>query len=341
MTSGAADEPAREPHGRGLVSRLDQTGVDIAHHSSDAILAHPRFAAARKAYVDAVLGLYEHDPFMNRLLIEAGRSVIFFNLLSLHAAYDERDRATWPTMRLLQETVQAYGVSSARRVNDIVARFVETGYLESHVAPADRRARILTPTDKMLAHDLDWLEAWYRPLDVMFPDPGYGPPRRRDPAYQQAHRKAGRTMFSYAARLMADNPAVMLFMSREAGMMILIKLVQRAGEERDGALPRLSFADIADRFGISRTHVRTTLQAAEAAALVRMSDHSVVLAPLLVSAFDRFVADTMAGHDFMFRAAMRSLAASPSGSGAAPDTAVERRQSVPSRTKLDAKSSRS
>ncbi len=305
--AGSAGKPSQEQRERGSTSRVDRAAVEISHHSPDTILAHPRFALARTAYVEAILGLYEYDPFMNRLLIEAGRSVIFFNVLCLHAAYDERDRATWPTLQLLQRSVREFGVSSPRRVHDIVARFVETGYVRSHAAPSDRRAYILTPTEKMVAHDLAWLEAFYRPLEVMFPDPGYGPPMRRDPAYRSAHRKIGTLLFSYAARLMAANPGVMLFMGREAGMMILIKLVQRAGEATGGAPRRFSFADVADRFGISRTHVRTTLQDAEAEGLVRMSDGSVVLMPPLVSAFDRFVADTMAGHDLMFRTAMRDL----------------------------------
>ncbi len=278
--------------------------------------SHPGSSAFRRSPQDlcrAILGLYENDPFMNRLLIEAGRSVVFFNILCLHAAYEESHRATWPTMRLLQETTEIYGISSARRIHDIVARFVETGYVRSVAAPADRRARILTPTDKMLAPDLDWLAAWYRPLDFMFPDPGYRPPLCRDPAYQNAHRKVDRGMLAYAVRLMADNPAVMFFMGREAGMMILTKLIEHADEGADAVPWRVSFADIGNRFGISRTHVRTTLQEADAAGLVRMSERSVAMTPPLVAVFDRFVADTMAGHDLMFRLAMRDRGGAQDG----------------------------
>lgn len=43
---------------------------------------------ACRLYVQRILGLYEHNPFLNRLLIETGRSIVFFNILALHAAYD-------------------------------------------------------------------------------------------------------------------------------------------------------------------------------------------------------------------------------------------------------------
>jgi hypothetical protein len=45
----------------------DRTLDGIAYHSADDILAHPRFAAARTGYVDAVLALYEGDVFLTRL----------------------------------------------------------------------------------------------------------------------------------------------------------------------------------------------------------------------------------------------------------------------------------
>jgi hypothetical protein len=45
-------------------------------HTPEEILAHPRFAAARAAFVDAVLALHEGDRFTTRLLIEAGVLVL-------------------------------------------------------------------------------------------------------------------------------------------------------------------------------------------------------------------------------------------------------------------------
>lgn len=282
--------------------------VDLpSFYSSEDILVHPNFELMRRCFVDEVLRLYENDPFMNRLLIEAGRSVVFFHLLCLSAAYDEANPASWPTARLLRQTVKPFAVASERRIDDIIARFISTGYVRSTPSERDRRAKILMPTEKMLAHDLDWLAAWYKPLHVMFPAPGYGLPVNRDLAYQKMHRTVGCSMFGYAERLMAGNPNVMFFMGREAGMMILMKLVQLTGKFKGGSYPEFSFANIGDSFGISRTHVRLTLQSAEYIGLVRLLGRSVVLHKPLLDAFDRFVADCMSGHDLMFKLAMSRL----------------------------------
>ena len=294
------------------MSSAEQPSEVPLFHQPEAILAHPRFPGARTVYVEAILGLYENDPFMSRLLIVGARSVVFFTILCLHFGRDESDCETWPTLGRLKQTVAPFGLASPRRVDDIVGHFVSKGYVASTPAPFDRRARVLAPTSRMLAHDLDWLAAYYRPLELLFPDPGYAPPLRHDPAFQQAARAVGKTMSGYAARLIAHNAPFLLFMTRDAGSMILIKLVELA-LRGDGSRARpVSFADFGERFGVSRTHVREMLRDAERANLVEMSDGGVRLLPPLLAGFDRFIADTLAGSDLMFKMAMERLAVTPS-----------------------------
>ena len=92
-------------------------------------------------------------------------------------------------------------------------------------------------------------------------------------------------------------------------MMILMKLVQRVDEARGVPARPISFAEIGDSFGVSRTHVRKLLQQAAAAELINLSGRTVVLTPSLLAAFDRVTADTLAGQDLMHRVAMQRLGA--------------------------------
>ncbi len=281
------------------------------YRSSDEILAHPRFPDALMAFIEAVLRLYEGDTFLTRLLLEAGRQVMFSVIICLHAHYDEADRATWPTMGLLKQSMTQFGLSSPRRIEALVARLIRFGFLESVAAKSDRRARILTPTAKMLAHDLDWLAAHYLPLHVMFPDRGYAQVTQRDPSFQRAQRLAAMGFFGLGAKILANNQAMLLFLSRDAGVMILMKLIQMAGACNGEVEEGLSYVDIGVRFGVSRTHVRKILQDAERAGLVGLSrsgSRLVELMPSVRQAFARFVADSMSGHDLLFRIAMKTMA---------------------------------
>jgi len=93
--------------------------------------------------------------------------------------------------------------------------------------------------------------------------------------------------------------------------MVPMKLIQMAGSAANQAPEGLSYADIGARFGVSRTHVRTLLQDVEQDGLVRLSGRGgryVELMPPVLRAFDRFMADSMSGHDLLFRIALRQMA---------------------------------
>src|SRR6202051_2313518 len=117
----------------------DPPVADLRYRSSDEILAHPLFVPARIAFVDAVLALYEGDPFLTRLLLEAGRYVTFVIIMCMHARYDEADRSTWPPRSRLKQSMAQFGLSSSRRVEALVARLVHTGFLELVLSKQDRR----------------------------------------------------------------------------------------------------------------------------------------------------------------------------------------------------------
>ena len=287
----------------------DETDLP-AHHSAEEILAHPQFRTARNALVQAMLALYEHDPFLNRLLLEIGRNVLFVVIMCLQARYDESDPATWLTLRLVKKAMSAFIVASPRRIADLVSRLIATGYLEQLPSPGDRRLRILRPTRRMILQDQDWLISHYVPLQVLFPEPGYGRIMQRDPEFQRLQRFAAASLFPMGARLMARHPIMMGFMTREAGIMILIKLIQLA-EPNGNATRAISYSDIGTRFGLSRTSVRMLLQESEQLGLVHLSREkgpSVELTPLLIEAFDKFIADGMAGHDLIYNLAHHAAA---------------------------------
>jgi DNA-binding MarR family transcriptional regulator len=277
-------------------------------YSSVEILAHPCFPLARDEFVKAMLALYEHKPFLNRLLLEASRTVLMAVIMCLHARYDEADRATWPTLRLVAESMAEHGLASASRVQDLVSRLVKVGYLEQRAVPQDRRVRILTPTKKLIAQDQDFLVSHHVPLQVMFPEPGYGLIMTRDPAFQLKQRQVSRDLFALGAHILASNPIMMLFQGRDAGVMIVIKMLEMAKAQGGAAPLKISYSDLGGRFGVSRTHVRNLLVAAQELDLVRLTEgrgHFVEMKPQLAVAFDRLVADATSGFDLCYQLALR------------------------------------
>jgi DNA-binding MarR family transcriptional regulator len=218
------------------------------------------------------------------------------------------DRTTWLTPRRLKDELKTFGLASERRIDALVARLVQLGFVESSRSEDDGRVRILAPTAKMMSLDREWLLYHYVPLHVMFPNPGYPEPMARDPAFQRAQRLVAADFSAMGAQIMASHPAVMRFMNRDAGILVLIKLVQMF---LAGSAEGLSFADIGARFGVSRTHVRILLEDAAQHGDVSLSGrggHVVELRPSILQEFDRFVADSMSGHDLLYKLAREQMA---------------------------------
>ena len=281
---------------------------DVNYWTSDTILSHPDFAQARADYVDRVLALYCGDPFLNKLLMEGVRMVIFAVAICMEAGYREDQRDTWPTIGNLKRALSVFGLASPRRIEQVVGRLVQTRFLESRMSCVDRRVRLLIPTAKMIEHDRDWLIAHYAPLATLFGAEDYASVLDGDRRFQLAQRRVATGFFVQSAMVLQRNPDIMLFLSRDAGIFVLLELVKRS-QEQGTPVVDLSLSDLGRRFSISRTHVRQLIQAAADGGLIELNqvERRITLMPRVMQSLDRFIADGMSNHDLTGAAARREL----------------------------------
>ena len=275
------------------------------------IVNHPRFPQARKGFLDRFLEVYGGDPFLVRLLIELGRFVVYIIAAVLEAGQDSALPETWLTIGLLKRTMAMWGLASGRHIDHLVARLCEVGYLELRVSEQDRRIRILAPSEAFRAHDRDWIAAHYAPLTVLYPQYDYGYVMRRDPQFHAVYRRAGVAFLPLGAKLFLAVPDMMVFLIGAGGYMVCAALLQSAMAQSDQPHVAVPYTDVGDRFGISRTHVRKVLLAAEEAGLVKLharGGRRVEILPRLWSSHDRGIACGMYGHDIMYQAAAKAFA---------------------------------
>lgn len=108
---------------------------------------------------------------------------------------------------------------------------------------------------------------------------------------------------------MLSLPDTMLFFNHAAGAVVqaeLLRIAMAAPDYPDAPVP---YADIGDRFGVSRTHVRQLLVAAEAAGLVKLHTRGgrrVQVLPRQWASYDRGMAVGMYLHDLVYVTAERS-----------------------------------
>jgi hypothetical protein len=267
-------------------------------------------AEARKVYLDHFLAVYSGDPFMVRLLIESGRFLVYHLAVLLHAAQDPARRETWFTLGRLKQEMARYGLGSPRQIDHLVGRLCAVGFLDSSPAEQDRRVRILRPTELLLAHDRQWLAAHYAPLAFLYPHHDYSRVMQSDPEFQVAHRRTGLAFLPLGMRILLSSPELMMFFNHAGGVLVLAALLKAAMAVPAGDPAALPYAEIGDRFGISRTHVRQVLEAAQSAGLMTLSargGRSVAIAPAMWLSYDWSLAGGMYLHDAVYIATVRSL----------------------------------
>jgi hypothetical protein len=168
------------------------------------------------------------------------------------------------------------------------------------------------PSWQGLAHHRDWLAAHYAPLTVLCPHNDYGPIIRGDPAFQIVYRRTSLAFYPLGMKVLLSEPDMMLFFDRVAGRMVLAALLKAASADPDHLHAAVSYAELGDRFGVSRTHVRQLLMAAERQGLVKLQargGHRVEIQPRLWASYDRAIAGGMFLRDLVYGAATGRTAA--------------------------------
>lgn len=285
--------------------------------SFDEILNHPRLPEARHAYLGSFVGLYQGDPFLVRLLLQAGRFLVFHCVAVLEAAQDLSRRETWFTVAALKQQISIFGYASGRQVDHLVARLREVGFLEQRPAPGDGRVRLLASTHALRTHHAEWLATHYIPLATLFPNHDYSPVLARDRAFHALHCSTCLPFSAVSARLMMTLPDTMLFFKHAAGPLIQNAVLMAA---MDAADPRAAvpYMEAADRFGVSRTHVRNLMKDAEQAGLVKITGqggHGILILPRFWASYDRGLAVGMYLHDAVNVVAMNQRARSHTDGG--------------------------
>jgi hypothetical protein len=147
-------------------------------------------------------------------------------------------------------------------------------------------------------------------LTIVSPFADYDPVMRGDAAYQRDNRKVAVDFVPFSGKLLAVAPELLLFFKHAGGHMVSASLLHAAMATPDthAAVP---YAEIADRFGISRTHVRMILMEAEDAGLVRLDGRGgqrVQVLPALLTSYDRGLAAGMFSHDMVHAVATNRCA---------------------------------
>jgi CRP-like cAMP-binding protein len=280
-------------------------GAPVSAAAIADLRAHPGFPNAIRTLGSGMLALYRGNRLLNVLINDRGRMVIGYLSLYLHEGGAPDGRGSGFGVGQLKALCAAAGVASPGRTAAMLALMRMSGHIASASAAEDKRRHILVPTEKLRAAHRDRWECVKAALREIRPDAA-GAMKLDDPEFVAAYVRVTADHFLAGFRMIEMAPEIELFLDRNAGLMVLFTILL-AGSADDTVPPRrpvpLSISAVANRFGVSRPHVRTLLRDAEDAGLIRREDagHVTVL-PRLAEAAEVFFATallfvTMCAHE--------------------------------------------
>ncbi len=236
-----------------------------------ALRTHPLLPNAVSAAAAAFVAIARRPPVV---INDLGRLVIGNLALYLHYARDPADPSSGLSAGRLKALCVEQKVCSKGRVLAVLALMRDSGDLVAATCQVDQRLRLLVPTKKLINACSQYWEAIFRGMAVVIPTRSDAIAALQCEDVLAAFLRVFGGYFCAGMRMFKLGAGLTSFAQRNAALAILLSLLV-ASEQNGGAgapvAVRISIAELARRFGVSRPQVVRVLDKAVEASLVHRS----------------------------------------------------------------------
>jgi hypothetical protein len=303
---------SRRPHaidvpGGANLSCDDLVRGPLSAEAVAGLRAHPLLPNAVAAAAGTLVAIARKPPL---IINDLGRLIIGNLALYLHYSRDPADPGSGLSASRLKTICAEQKVCSRGRALAVMALMRKAGDLVPATCQVDQRLRLFVPTEKLINACRQYWEAIFCGMAVVIP-------RRSDAiaALQREDVLAGflRAFGGYfcaGMRLFKPGGGLTPFAQRNAALAILFSLFVASEQNRRAGSPatvRISIAELARRFGVSRPQVVRVLDNAVAAALVERSGPDgldIMVLPRLRSATEDFYVTAFLLCDYYLQTAL-------------------------------------
>jgi hypothetical protein len=268
--------------------RRDDTLLAEAAH----LRASPAFADAVREYTVAIARFREAPRLINKLMASETRfrlTAYVFYLAADHENYGPLGGATYT--RLLELCAQREELSP-RVLKTTLTLLKLAGFVKTSRNTSDRRSKSYQPTARMMDFVRNWMPHAVNALDALQPDMQRAQMFAQDPDFIRRFAAAAGREHATGIPLIDRMPDFTCFFGRREGAIPVVLAVMLSDIT---GTPLPSRAQIAKRFGLSKTQVSILVAEGEQLGYFAISDAGVPSAtPHLVDSYTRFVSIELA-----------------------------------------------
>lgn len=256
-----------------------------------ALRAHPLLPEAVCAAAGAFVVIARQPPV---IINDLGRLVIGNLSLYLHYSRNPADPSSGLSAGRMKVLCAEQKVCSKGRVLAVMALIRQAGYLVPATCQVDQRLRLLVPTDKLITACRQYWEAIFRGMAMVIPGRSDAIAALQCEDVLAAFLRVFGGYFCAGMRMFKPGAGLTPFAQRNAGLAILFSLLVASEQNGRAGLPvtvRISIAELARRFGVSRPQVVRVLDKAVEASLVERSGpdgQEIMVLPRLRSVTEDF-----------------------------------------------------
>jgi DNA-binding MarR family transcriptional regulator len=274
--------------------------------------SHPRFHEAMRAAAGALVAFKRKRPLV---VSDLGRLIIGNLALYLHFSRDPADPRSGLSVNRMKMICVEQDVCSTGRALAAVALMRLSGHLVPASSRADRRLRVLVPTERLITVCRQYWLANISAMTLVAPERCGAVAAFRHTDVLAAFMRTFGGYFRAGIRMFQLGEDLTPFAQRNAGFALMFSLLLAGEPDLTGSAPapvRISVADLARRFAVSRAQVLRLLDDAVAAGLIERSgadrQHITVL-PRLSDAGRNLFAVIFALCDHYLHTAMNEVGA--------------------------------
>jgi len=247
---------------------LTGPGGPVSPEALASVRSHPRFQEAVRASAGALVAMGRKRPLV---INDLGRLIIGNLALYLHFSRDPADPRSGLSANRMKAICIEQRVCSRGRAHAAVALMRLSGHLTPAPSRADRRLHLLAPTERLIAACQQYWEAIFSGMELVYSERADAKAALQRTEFLAAFMRMFGEHFRAGVRLFQAGSELTSFAHRNAGLALLFDLLL-AAERGDPAAPvRISIAELAMRFAVSRAQVLRVLDDAVEAALIERS----------------------------------------------------------------------